>query len=552
MRKLLVLLALVMVTFAVSKCYTNVTTITVPVVGVSIGPGGIERGVVGKLMVTVAYPGNGDIYVASEPLTKVDTQGVARIAVMVASVLAHKDWTKYDFFFKFVTPSVIVGGPSAGIAMTVATYAALTGQKPLPYVAGTGTVGPDGVIGPVGGVYAKMVAAAKAGFKVIVIPKGEEIVTKRVTQAITTPFGFMETVKLVKVNITQEAKVLGIKVVPAATVYDALSVWLPKPPKVMYLNNISLPKTVVKIMEKWKEEYLEKYHRYALKVSGVSLQASALLQKATELAKLSEKTEDPYQAVNCAFTAAILAEEAYWYDKAVMQGFRVLIDLSEQAQKEIELANATVIKSMSYDANKLDALLTAATRVLKAYYYYHKALNSTDINDIINYLVLAKYYGEAAITWLDVAKVEPPGPSVNPERLKRESLALYSAAGGIFAYYLTIANQIAAPGVPELVVAVGMYKEANNMPYIYRMASAMYLSAISAYALHLSYNISPEVMYQKVMRALHYNAGLALSLGLKPYVAAIYYHSAQKSQGETAFLFAELASMHYLILSQLS
>ncbi|UXD22938.1 hypothetical protein IPA_09760 [Ignicoccus pacificus DSM 13166] len=136
--------------FAFSKCYSNVTTVTVPVVGVTLTPFG-EKGVVGSLQVTVAYPGKGQIYVSSEPLTEVDTQGIARIAVLVASMLAHKDWTKYDFFFHFKTPSVIVGGPSAGMPMTVAVYCALTHQKPKPYVAGTGTISPDATIGPVGG-----------------------------------------------------------------------------------------------------------------------------------------------------------------------------------------------------------------------------------------------------------------------------------------------------------------------------------------------------------------------------------------------------------------
>jgi len=550
LRGILLFLALSSAVLA-AQCYTNVTKVTVPVIGVSIGPTGEERGVVGKLEVTVAYPGEGNVYVSSEPLTQVDTQGVARIAVIVASVLAHKDWTQYDFFFKFITPSTIVGGPSAGVAMTVAAYAALTNQQPKPDVAGTGTVGPDGVVGPVGGIYAKMVAAAKAGYKIFVIPKGEEITTKRVVETVSTPFGFVQDVRVVQVNVTEEGAKLGIKVVPVPTVYDALGLWVPSPPRVEPLENIELPEAVRQIMYKWRESYLSEYEKYS-RAAGYSFQARALLARASELARMSEAAEDPYQSVNYAFTAAILAEEAYWYDRVAAEGFKVLIDLSNQAENAIRNANITIMNSIAYDVNKLDALITAASRALKSYYYYNKALNSTSINDIINYLVFAKYYARAALTWLDIAEVEPKGPAVAPDRFKRNALAIYSAAGGVLAYYLALASQTVSLPTPELAVAAGMYKEANNMPFIYRMAAGLYLSAITAYTLHLNYNISPDIMIEKVMRALHYNAGLASSLGLQLYVAAVYYHAAASSTGEEAFLFAELASMHYLLLSQLA
>ncbi|MFM2373280.1 MAG: hypothetical protein RJA75_176, partial [Actinomycetota bacterium] len=65
-----------------------------------------------------------------------------------------------------------VGGPSAGQSLTLAIYDKLTpgeltgGQR----IAGTGTITPDGVIGPVGGVKQKMYGAKRAGVNWFLVP----------------------------------------------------------------------------------------------------------------------------------------------------------------------------------------------------------------------------------------------------------------------------------------------------------------------------------------------------------------------------------------------
>ncbi len=68
-----------------------------------------------------------------------------------------------------------VSGPSAGLAFTLAiidelTPGSLTGGRP---VAVTGTIGPDGEVGPVGGVRQKAVAASDSGAKLMLVPPDE-------------------------------------------------------------------------------------------------------------------------------------------------------------------------------------------------------------------------------------------------------------------------------------------------------------------------------------------------------------------------------------------
>jgi Lon-like protease len=64
-----------------------------------------------------------------------------------------------------IVPQKIVGGPSAGLMFALTVYNAVTpldltgGRK----IAGTGTINPDGSVGPIGGVEQKVVAAELAG-----------------------------------------------------------------------------------------------------------------------------------------------------------------------------------------------------------------------------------------------------------------------------------------------------------------------------------------------------------------------------------------------------
>lgn len=68
----------------------------------------------------------------------------------------------------------VVGGPSAGMMQTIAIIDALSeGEMTKGHVvAGTGTIGPDGIIGSIGGIRQKVVAAEAAGAEYMLVPQG--------------------------------------------------------------------------------------------------------------------------------------------------------------------------------------------------------------------------------------------------------------------------------------------------------------------------------------------------------------------------------------------
>lgn len=78
----------------------------------------------------------------------------------------------YKFPFNVKINVGQVGGPSAGLMFSLGiidklTQGTLTGGK---FIAGTGTITPDGEVGPIGGIQQKMVAARRAGATVFLTP----------------------------------------------------------------------------------------------------------------------------------------------------------------------------------------------------------------------------------------------------------------------------------------------------------------------------------------------------------------------------------------------
>jgi PDZ domain-containing protein len=79
---------------------------------------------------------------------------------------------KFKFPFEVKISLEKVGGPSAGLMFALGiidtvTPGDLTGGK---HIAGTGTITPDGVVGPIGGVSQKMHGARSAGASIFLAP----------------------------------------------------------------------------------------------------------------------------------------------------------------------------------------------------------------------------------------------------------------------------------------------------------------------------------------------------------------------------------------------
>ena len=120
-------------------------------------------------------PGSGRVFLETFPLTKIDTQVSTRFAREIACDFADVDCGKFDFFYTITANSPIVAGPSAGAAISVLTFSLIKNIDFDENIAITGTINSGGLIGPVGGLKAKIEAADKVGMKKVLMPMGESI-----------------------------------------------------------------------------------------------------------------------------------------------------------------------------------------------------------------------------------------------------------------------------------------------------------------------------------------------------------------------------------------
>ena len=136
---------------------------------------GIGEGGIADLYLEIK-PGSGRVFLETFPLTKTDTQMSTRFAKAIACDLVEKDCDDIDFFYTITADSAIIAGPSAGSSIALLTVAMLENLDLNKDYAMTGTINSGGLIGPVGGLKAKVEAAKKFGLKKVFIPAGEIIV----------------------------------------------------------------------------------------------------------------------------------------------------------------------------------------------------------------------------------------------------------------------------------------------------------------------------------------------------------------------------------------
>lgn len=115
--------AILLLLAAVNPVHALEDGVTIPLVADRSTENG-DEGVLLSAQVIVTN-GTGHVFVDTNPYTQVDLQGSARLAAMVASDVLGIDQKAYDFYYIIDISSPIIGGPSAGGALTVATIAAI-------------------------------------------------------------------------------------------------------------------------------------------------------------------------------------------------------------------------------------------------------------------------------------------------------------------------------------------------------------------------------------------------------------------------------------------
>lgn len=171
-------------------------------------------------------------------------QSAGWTAVALSSLFLGIDPRQYEYTFE---PGLAnVDGPSAGGVSTVAVLAAILGEDVQEDAAMTGTVNPDGTIGPVGGIPHKIQGAADAGKTLVLIPA---------SQRFDVDINTGEAVDLVELGTA-----LGVEIQPVATVYEAYEVLTGSPlPRPTGVGSPELPASAFSKLKAAATEWLGRY-----------------------------------------------------------------------------------------------------------------------------------------------------------------------------------------------------------------------------------------------------------------------------------------------------
>jgi hypothetical protein len=127
------------------------------------------------------------------------------MAAVVASLEAGLPLTRWRVSYD--VPGRI-DGPSAGGLMTSTLLSGIYGVEMLPKVTMTGTINPDGSIGPVGGIYHKLAGAQAKGMRKVLIPAGQRMEEQKDGS---------------RTDLVKRGQKLGIEVVEVADVRQAFA-----------------------------------------------------------------------------------------------------------------------------------------------------------------------------------------------------------------------------------------------------------------------------------------------------------------------------------------
>lgn len=233
------------------------------------------------------------------------------MAVISSGLLLGMDPAEYRYTYDV---GGRVDGPSAGTLMTVATLATVLGHTVKPEATMTGTINPDGTVGPVGGIPQKVDGAAKAGKKLVLIPAGQRQSVDLASKQ--------------SVDVVDRGRRQGVEVREVSDVYEAYELLtgaaLPKPLGMKEvrpaLPGASFERTRAKAKE-WYTRYWQLQGQYQALPDAVKMDfTNALLANA---AKAGDKADGYYQqglpsaAYNRAFNAALYASIGYHSAKVI-------------------------------------------------------------------------------------------------------------------------------------------------------------------------------------------------------------------------------------------
>lgn len=511
-------------------------TIKVPAVK-RTAEGGLEGSVFDATV--LVKPGTGRVFVDTWPLSELDTQASCRFASDVAADILKVPHSKYDFFYTIRADSPVIGGPSAGAALTIATIASIRGLDIDPNVMMTGMINPDGTVGPVGGILEKIMGANEKGIKTFLIPSGQTVIQT------------VEGTTVQTVNVVEYAKShWGITVIEVDDAIDALWYFTgyrikeEKPPAKVIVNTDFIKDRALSeyvIVEKLSNNVSQKLKSESIGFRDYQALTEFLNRANSNIdtgkKNLAEKRY--YSAMSNIFNAKIqLNYISDSIDLIVNKDSTIVKNKIESAQKELDEANELIsIESGNVRGiTSFECLAASEKRAIEAEsligdawknYYNQKYF------DAVYYANFAIERAKTSKLWMEVSK-----ENSNGEGLIDESQMKYNADQRIedarlslvYAQTLIGKNTLLDQSAELLKTAEREYEKGKYAAAIFDAIDSKVRSSVSIEV----WSSGEDVIKQRLERAKEQAMGaiyLARKNGSEPIMAESYFEYASTFEG---------------------
>ncbi len=427
--------------------------VTVPLVADRITADGDEGILLGATV--IVQNGTGHVFVDTSPYTQVDLQGSARLAAMVASDVLGIDEKAYDFYYIIDISSPIIGGPSAGGALTVATIADMKNWSLKPGVVMTGMINPDGSIGPVGGIPFKLEAAAAKNTTLFLIPEGQGNVT--INKPVTRTRGafIISEMKEETVDVVELGKKLNVEVKEVSTIQDVVEAFtgnkIEKPEFKGTVLTSEYQNKLEPLASNLKQESNSIYEGLASvnPLDPYVVQANEILGRAETM----YKDRKYYAATSLYFQSMYIMRTAQWsegYSRAADKE-QYLMNLAETVGTQINSSEADLDRFKSYGVSDVEAAGAAESRITAARANMDDAIKSNNSDEKISSLAFAHERARTAQWWLTLATADK---KIIPENILKDRAGWYlSQAKSINTYLFELVSE--SGGHPDIIGGSG-------------------------------------------------------------------------------------------------
>ncbi len=527
---ILLILCPVIVPMPAQAQFVHARKVEIQAVAVKTGPK--PEGAVINITVVVT-PGNGEVFVSTLPYTEIDMQGSAQLAALTACDLLGLDYMKYDFFYTIHANAPIVGGPSAGGVMCIATIAALKNLSIRRDVFMTGMIYPDGFIGPVGGIPYKLEAAASHKAKYFLIPAGQKIVYVRETKIVKNgPFIFESTV-VKPVNVVKLGEKLGVKVVEVETVNQALEYYTGYrlEHKNATVNLTKYSDVLKKLADRMKSKAEELYSIIS------QIATSDELSQVNKMMNLAQKeySEGKYYTATSEWFTAMIRMRYIQYEHTIKTE-QALENEFNRVQRDINnMMSYLNSSSKSVGLESFQLYGAAEERVTIAQNYLNKAETSPDIDTALSYLAYARERVESARLWLSLLPGIKEDIPLGKQEIKRRAQLYLSQAESLLVYAGSIYGQKNLLDLAQQDIDNGRYQLDRGL---YCGAALSAINAITEASLSIELigvpnSLTGQQLLQEKINASRKDAQIAiaqLEKHVTPILPVAYYEFAETSK----------------------